>query len=63
MRLFWDAFPNANPLKVALEALKGWNFGGLRWLLDHKAVALSHVRFRLLKARVGRVRIRVCQRS
>jgi hypothetical protein len=41
MRQLWDAFPGADPLELALEAVKSWNLAGLRWLLDHKVVALS----------------------
>jgi hypothetical protein len=36
MRLLYSALPNANPLKLALAAVKSWNVTGLRWLLDHK---------------------------
>jgi hypothetical protein len=42
MRLLWDAFPRANPLKLALETVKSWNATGLRWLLDHKVDTQSH---------------------
>jgi hypothetical protein len=42
VRLLWDAFPRANPLKLALEAVKSWNATGLRWLLDHKVDTQSH---------------------
>jgi hypothetical protein len=41
MRLLWEAFPRANSLELALEVVKSWNVGGLRWLLDHKASDLS----------------------
>jgi hypothetical protein len=41
MRLLWDAFPDANPFEVAVEAMKAWNVAGLRWLLDHKMDRLS----------------------
>jgi hypothetical protein len=41
MRLFWGAFPSANPFEVAVEAVKAWNVAGLRWLLEHKMDAVS----------------------
>jgi hypothetical protein len=41
MRLLWDAFPSAEPLKMALEAVKSWNVAGFRWLLDSKMGVLS----------------------
>jgi hypothetical protein len=41
MRLLWDAFPTANPLEVAFEAVNSWNVAGLRWLLGNKINALS----------------------
>jgi hypothetical protein len=41
MRMLWEAFPDANPLEAALEAVKSWNLAGLRWLLDTKIDALS----------------------
>jgi hypothetical protein len=30
MRRFWEAFPRANPLEVAVKAVKSWNLSGLR---------------------------------
>jgi hypothetical protein len=42
MRRVWEAFPRANPLEVAVKAVKSWNLSGLRWLLDHKIGTLSH---------------------
>jgi hypothetical protein len=41
MRLLWDAFPRANPLELALEAMKSWNVACVRWLLKHKIGELS----------------------
>jgi hypothetical protein len=41
MRLLWDAFPEANPLEVGLEAVKSWNLVGLRWLLEYTISAMS----------------------
>jgi hypothetical protein len=43
MRLIWGAFPHANPLELALAAVKSWNAAGLRWLLEHKIGGLSEV--------------------
>jgi hypothetical protein len=41
VRLLWDSFPRANPLELAMEAVRSWNVAGLRWLLEHKLGALS----------------------
>jgi hypothetical protein len=41
MRLLWHAVPGASPLKLSLEAMKSWNTGGFRWLLEHKIGDLS----------------------
>jgi hypothetical protein len=41
MRLLWDAAPDAEPLKLALEAVKSWSVAGLRWLLDNKIGVIS----------------------
>jgi hypothetical protein len=42
VRLLWDSCPHANPLELALEAVKSWNAAGFRWLLEHTLPALSY---------------------
>jgi hypothetical protein len=41
-RLLWSAFPTANPLELALEAVKSWIVAGLRGFLAHQVSELSY---------------------